>query len=104
MNEKSSSKNSGPIISERKVISSFEDKTIRLKEIRTKASENRKTQKLLFTNRLAGGFLIFYCVFLLLYILLPFLNFCSFPETLNVIEKIGTLLVAVMFGYYFYSL
>lgn len=72
-------------------------------DYKTIQSEKRKTAKLKFANNLAMFFLIAYLVLLMVYTLLPLFDYCSVPSTLSVFEKIGTTLIALIFGFYFGS-
>lgn len=74
-----------------------------LEGYKTKKAEERKLHKLLFTNKLAGWFIVGYAVLLLIVIFLPLLNNCELPYALTLVEKVGTTFVALILGFYFGS-
>ena len=71
---------------------------------KTKKSEERKGIKLRHANKIALIFVIGYFTLLFFYILLPILGFCKVPSTITILEKIGTTLLAGIFGFYFGTL
>lgn len=84
-------------------------RTIREKEIidsftnryRTVQSERRKSEKQRFVNRLAAFILGAYLLLLAVYFIVSVYSGCVIPPTVNVIEKIGTTIVAAVVGFYF---